>query len=424
MQLTNYTYFKLSFLHLVAFIFLSCNLTIAQLAIGDQAPNLVLSSTNNSIQSFSFPYQNKVTLLFFWSTSVSKSKENIYKYKRLYAKYSDIGYKNFDGFDVISVALQSDKVAWENAVKNYDLSKFNNCISQKGYSDFFVKTYKLTETPSSFLIDELGKIAIINPSIKSIIDYLDDKRNSQLSMDAQTVLSGKLVLGNQNSLPVSNQKVYLLNDKNDTLQTLILNEKGEFLIKNINISTAYKLLLTTNLNFVNPNDLPIFLTSENKEIISDFKKENNNYVYNLLECEIPYLKSLTDHEVISNIDADIKQLYTQDILFTAKVSTLSKEAVLKLNPIITKLKANPKTKIQIISHTDSNGDSSSNMALSLKQSNSVVTYLVTKGIAKARLTAIAKGESEISNKCHDNIPCSEQEHNVNRRTEFKFYQIL
>ena len=39
----------------------------AKLNIGDNAPALVLTSTNNSIQSFSFPYQNKITLLFFWS---------------------------------------------------------------------------------------------------------------------------------------------------------------------------------------------------------------------------------------------------------------------------------------------------------------------------------------------------------------------
>ncbi|MBK6983675.1 MAG: hypothetical protein IPH32_02405 [Bacteroidetes bacterium] len=92
---------------------MSSNISFAQLAIGDQAPNLVLSSNNNSIQSFAFPNQNKIYLLFFWSTSVSKSKENIYKYKRLFTKYSDIGFKNCDGFDVLSVALQSDKVAWK-----------------------------------------------------------------------------------------------------------------------------------------------------------------------------------------------------------------------------------------------------------------------------------------------------------------------
>ncbi|MBK6985392.1 MAG: hypothetical protein IPH32_11860 [Bacteroidetes bacterium] len=85
----------------------------------------------------------KSIFVFFWSTSVSKSKENIYKYKRLFTKYSDIGFKNCDGFDVLSVALQSDKIAWENALKEYDLSKINNCIAQKGYDVFLQKYYKV-----------------------------------------------------------------------------------------------------------------------------------------------------------------------------------------------------------------------------------------------------------------------------------------
>ena len=129
-----------------------------KLVVGDKSPNLVLSSTNNSIQSFNFPYQNKIVLLFFWSSSVSKSKENMFKYKRIFSKYSQVGYKESDGFDLISVALQSDKIAWEQDLKKYDLLKINNCISQKGYSDFFIKGFKISQTPSSFLIDELGKI--------------------------------------------------------------------------------------------------------------------------------------------------------------------------------------------------------------------------------------------------------------------------
>ena len=95
----------------------------------------------------------------------------------MYSKYSDIGYKSADGFDVISVALQSDKMAWEQDLRNFDLLKMNNCISTKGYNDFFVKGFKISQTPASFLIDEFGKIVFINPSIKMIIDYLNGKRN-------------------------------------------------------------------------------------------------------------------------------------------------------------------------------------------------------------------------------------------------------
>lgn len=417
----NHKSLKLAFSYFLVINLLSFNVSFAQLAIGDQAPNLVLSSTNNSIQSFAFPNQNKMYLLFFWSTSVSKSKENIYKYKRLFSKYSDIGFKNCDGFDVLSVALQSDKIAWENALKEYDLSKINNCIAQKGYSDFFVKAYKLTDTPSCFLIDELGKIVAINPPLNTIIDYLDNKRNSILNTDLQSKLSGKVILKN---MPFTNEKIYLLSDKKDTLQSLTLDEKGSFLFKNVNTSVPYYLFLNQNSKITDDNRKFVFLTSDNGDIISNFKSIDNGFEYNLLESELPYLKPLIDNEpAIKRDSGALKQLYLSDILFETKVTVLSKEAIAKLNPVIAKLKANPKTKLEIVSHTDSNGDAATNTTLTSKQSNSIVTYLITKGISKTRFKSVGKGESEILNKCNDDISCSEQEHRVNRRTEFKFYPI-
>jgi outer membrane protein OmpA-like peptidoglycan-associated protein len=412
---------KLAFGYFLLISFLSSNVSFAQLAIGDQAPNLVLSSTNNSIQSFAFPNQNKIYLLFFWSTSVSKSKENIYKYKRLFTKYSDIGFKNCDGFDIISVALQSDKIAWENALKEYDLSKINNCIAQKGYGDFFVKAYKLTETPSCFLIDELGKIVAINPPLNTIIDYLDNKRNSILVTDEQSKLSGKVIL---KSAPYVNEKIYLLSEKKDTLQITTIDEKGSFLFKNVNPSIPYNLFLNQNSKITEENNKYVFLASDNGEIISNFKSTDKGFEYNLLEAEIPYLKPLVDNEPSIKRDSGaLKQLYVCDILFETKTTVLSQETLTKLNTVIAKLKANPKTKLEVISHTDSDGDAITNNTLSSKQSSTIVTYIVSKGIAKTRLKSIGKGESEILNKCQDDIPCSEKEHRANRRTEFKFYPL-
>ena len=65
------------------FLFLIINLLVSNLLgqdepslkVGDTAPGLVLNSTNNSIQSFSFPYQNRITLLFFKNFILQKSPQ-------------------------------------------------------------------------------------------------------------------------------------------------------------------------------------------------------------------------------------------------------------------------------------------------------------------------------------------------------------
>jgi outer membrane protein OmpA-like peptidoglycan-associated protein len=419
----NTIFFRIIFLFVLQMIFINPRVCLSQdagkLNIGDIAPNLVLSSTNNSIQAFSFPYQNKMMLLFFWSSSVSASKQDIYKYKYIFNKYSDIGFKMCDGFDVISVALQSDKNTWNQDLVYYDLSKINNCIAQKGYNDMFVKNYKITDTKSSFLIDELGKIVAINPSIKTIISYLDSRRNSELNNDIQTKISGKVMMGNSSLSPLSNEKLIFLNEKNDTIHQVVLDENGVFLLKNISTQSSLKMVLPFSTKAI--KEQSVFLTTEHGEIISAFTEDTSAYEYNLLDVEMPYLKPLNDDKLI--IKKDIKEFYLSEQLFKSNEIMLTKDALLKLNPIVNTLKQNPNTQLHILTHTDSKADFNLNESISLKQSNAIANYLISKGIIKTRIKAIGKGESEILNKCKDGITCSETEHLVNRRTEFMFFPL-
>jgi outer membrane protein OmpA-like peptidoglycan-associated protein len=84
------------------------------------------------------------------------------------------------------------------------------------------------------------------------------------------------------------------------------------------------------------------------------------------------------------------------------------------------LNENKSYKLDILSHTDAIGDDNSNLELSIKRANAALEYLVSKGIDKNRLKAIGLGETKILNRCINNIICSEKEHEINRRTEFKY----
>ncbi len=77
-------------------------------------------------------------------------------------------------------------------------------------------------------------------------------------------------------------------------------------------------------------------------------------------------------------------------------------------------------KLEVISHTDSQGDDASNLVLSPKRAFEVMAYLVQKGIDKNNITSIGMGESQIINRCGNGIECSDKEHEYNSRTEFKF----
>lgn len=76
-------------------------------------------------------------------------------------------------------------------------------------------------------------------------------------------------------------------------------------------------------------------------------------------------------------------------------------------------------RVEINSHTDSRGSSSSNQDLSQRRAQSVVNYLVAKGINRSRLVARGYGESRLVNNCKDGVNCTEAQHRKNRRTEFR-----
>lgn len=98
---------------------------------------------------------------------------------------------------------------------------------------------------------------------------------------------------------------------------------------------------------------------------------------------------------------------------------LRTDAKAELNKLVKLMKENPTMEIELGSHTDSRGNDTYNLKLSQKRAQSVVNYLISNGIEKYRLTAKGYGETELVNGCANGVPCSEQEHQQNRRTEFK-----
>jgi len=98
---------------------------------------------------------------------------------------------------------------------------------------------------------------------------------------------------------------------------------------------------------------------------------------------------------------------------------LDRNAESILNKAVDALMDYPKLTMEISSHTDSKASADFNMTLSKKRAQTAVDYLVNNGISINRLKATGYGETRLLNKCTDHEECSEEQHRVNRRTEFK-----
>jgi peptidoglycan-associated lipoprotein len=108
-----------------------------------------------------------------------------------------------------------------------------------------------------------------------------------------------------------------------------------------------------------------------------------------------------------------------EILYDLASDKLRPESKDSLNGLIQTLRDNPQITVELMSHTDSRGSSKSNIDLSQRRAQSVVNYLIEQKIDPARMAAKGMGETKLLNKCKDGVKCTEEEHQVNRRTDFK-----
>lgn len=128
--------------------------------------------------------------------------------------------------------------------------------------------------------------------------------------------------------------------------------------------------------------------------------------------------SASFQEVEKNVELkkiDIgKSIVLKNIFFDFDKATIRPESANELERLIKLLNENPTLKIELGSHTDSKGSDEYNQKLSQSRSQSVVTYLIGKGIATDRL--VAKGYGETVPVATNDTDEGRQQ---NRRTEFK-----
>ena len=109
----------------------------------------------------------------------------------------------------------------------------------------------------------------------------------------------------------------------------------------------------------------------------------------------------------------------EHIYYDFDKANIRSDASVDLDKLADVLRRYPGMSIELSSHTDSRATDVYNQALSQRRAQAAVNYLVARGITPERLRARGYGESQLRNNCADGTPCSETEHQRNRRTEFR-----
>ncbi|MGA9638587.1 MAG: OmpA family protein [Flavobacterium sp.] len=135
------------------------------------------------------------------------------------------------------------------------------------------------------------------------------------------------------------------------------------------------------------------------------------------ETKLPIVLSKEGCQLTVGVDLakcfGIKMIY-----FDLDKSNIRKDAALDLEKILDVMLQYPQIKIDIRSHTDSRQTFKYNESLSDRRAQSTKAWLISNGIDASRLTAKGYGEAQLINKCADGVECTEEEHQLNRRSEF------
>ena len=185
-------------------------------------------------------------------------------------------------------------------------------------------------------------------------------------------------------------------------------------------------------------DAKVSILDEKKNVIESKVTLANGEAFYSVDCNRAYVIQVTRDGYESNtfpvgktnggtvniaadlqpIDVIVKEteVALNEIYFEFDKSNITKEGAYELDKLVQAMKANASLEIMVKAHTDSRGSDQYNLNLSDRRARATVQYVLSKGIAKARIAGKGYGESEPKADCREN--CTEEDHAKNRRSEF------
>lgn len=235
-----------------------------------------------------------------------------------------------------------------------------------------------------------------------IYGFIENKPVS-FDFNAKPVVSG-LVRYYNSKEPIEGMQVEVYDVENKKLNTLYSDKNGRY-STSLDPYHAYKLFYKKTGLTQQDQIVPELKPLEKADYINEFIDESHVIVDN--------------KEVEVKTDMDLTHvLNLNPIYFDYNGYKIRESSKAELDKIVKFMKERPNLTIKVNSHTDSRGRDDFNMKLSQNRANATVDYIVNNGIKEDRITGQGYGETRLLNKCKNGVPCTEAEHQLNRRSEF------
>lgn len=208
---------------------------------------------------------------------------------------------------------------------------------------------------------------------------------------------------------LSDAKVSVVNEAGNVVATSVTLIDGQF---EFEVGKGQKYVVKVARESYNDNEVTIktALLRPNDEAYSEI----------FLEQKIDETDNSPAPKSMEEEDGEALQVIELEYInYELDKSDVRPDAAATLDKLIAILKEFPDLEIRIESHTDSRGSDEYNMLLSKKRAKAAFDYIVSKGIDPKRLLYRGYGETRLLNKCANGVECTEEQHEVNRRSIVK-----
>ena len=250
-----------------------------------------------------------------------------------------------------------------------------------------------------FLVNTKTKVGFISSNREGgsgnddIYKFLETK---PLEFTCRQLLSG-IVTDEETGAVLANARVTLFDEKFSKIKEAASDASGNYSFGEVECGRSYYVR----------GEKPEYVTKEQK--ISIPKESGTTDLPVALEKLVKQVK----------VGDDLAKAFGIKIIyFDLDRWDIRPDAAADLAKIADVLQEYPTMKVDVRSHTDSRQTKKYNEKLSDRRAKSTVQWMLQDGIDASRLTGKGYGETRLVNRCADGVPCSEEEHQMNRRSEF------
>ncbi|VXB97280.1 OmpA family protein [Maribacter litoralis] len=206
-----------------------------------------------------------------------------------------------------------------------------------------------------------------------------------------------IVTDEETRAPLSNVAINVFDNDSKKLSTIQSDENGAFTLETECKEGIFKIVASKN----------------------DYDEGESTFVIekggDVSDVEI----KLTQVDKSAPLGTDLaKYLNIEPIYFDFDKYSIRDDARASIDKVLAYLSEFPKINIQVRSHTDSRANDQYNQLLSDNRAKATAEYLIEKGISSDRISFKGYGETTLTNSCDNAVPCSKDNHQLNRRSEF------